>query len=163
MKILDENGRIGGKISIVDVIVVLLCLLMVIAVVLKYSDNDTRKKSMEAKEITYTVRIERIRQCSVDSVRKGDHFVESVNKNDVGEVVGIDVQPATSLMEIDDGSMVDAPIQDRYDMVLTLKTNAEIHGGHVYLNHTDELSVNGSLTLLSKYIHFTGQVTGINK
>lgn len=163
MKILDENGRIGGKISIVDVIVILLCLLMVLAVFVKFSDQDTRAKNIEAKDITYTVSIERIRQGTVDSFRKGDIFFENASKEEFGKAVKVEVKPATSLMEMNDGSMIEAPIEDRYDVILTLKTKAELNKGHVYINHINELNVNSSISLLSKYVQFTGTITGINK
>ena len=163
MKIIDENGRIGGKISIVDIIVIILCLLVVCAFYVKYNNDDTRAANVETKKITYTVKIAGIREGTVKSIREGDTFIDNINKDPMGKVVRIEKEQATMLISLDDGTWIEAPVEDRYDIVMTMETDAELTDGHVYVNRVDELNVNSSITLLSKYVQFTGTITGINQ
>lgn len=162
MKILDENGRVGGKISIVDIIVILICLLVVFSIFVKFSNDDIRASKMDTKTVTYTVKIKGIRQGTVDAIHKGDVMHESLDKNPLGEVIDIKIEPATMKMNLNNGTWVNAPLENRYDVVLTLKKNAELHDGHVYVNRVYELNVNSTVTLMSKYVQFTGTITGIN-
>lgn len=162
MKILDENGRIGGKISIIDVIVILICLLVVFSVFVKFNNDDTRAASKDAKTITYTVKIKSIRQGTVDAIKKGDVLRENIDKNPMGKVEAIQVEPATLKMNLNNGTWIDAPLEDRYDVILTMKKKADLNDGHVYINRIYELNVNSTITLLSKYAQFTGTITGIN-
>ena len=162
MKILDENGRIGGKISIIDIIVILLCILVVFSIYVKYNNDDTRAAKMNEKEITYTVKIKSIRQGTVDAIKKGDIIRENIDQNPIGKVVDVKVEPATLKMNLNDGTWIDAPLENRYDLVLTMKKKAEFNDGHIYINRVYELNVNSTITLLSKYVQFTGQITGIN-
>ena len=162
MKILDENGRIGGKISIIDVIVIAVCILVVCSIFVKFNNDDTRAAKMNEKTITYTVKIKSIRQGTVDAIRKGDIFRENIDQNPMGKVTDIKVEPATLKMTMNNGTWIDAPLENRYDMVLTLEKKADINDGHIYINRVYELNVNSAVTLLSKYVQFTGTITGIN-
>ena len=162
MKILDENGRIGGKISIIDIIVIAVCILVVFSIYVKFNNDDTRAANMDAKTITYTVKIKGIRQGTVDAVRKGDILRENIDDNPLGKIEEIKVEPATQKMNLNNGTWVDAPVEDRYDVILTMKTKAEINDGHIYINRVYELNVNATITFLSKYVQFTGTITGIN-
>ena len=67
------------------------------------------------------------------------------------------------LISLDDGTWIEAPVEDRYDIVMTMETDAELTDGHVYVIRVDELNVNSTITLLSKYVQFTGTITGINQ
>ena len=80
----------------------------------------------------------------------------------MGKVVDVKVEPATLKMNLNNGTWIDAPLENRYDLVLTMKKKAEFNDGHIYINRVYELNVNSTITLLSKYVQFTGQITGIN-
>ena len=161
MKIMDENGRIGGKISIVDIIVILLCILVVCAIFVKYNNDDTRAANVDSKTITYTVKIRGLREGTVNAMKKGDELRENLDDNVMGKIEDIKVEPATLKMNLNNGTWIDAPLENRYDVELTLKTKADLSGGHIYVNRVHELNVNASITLLSKYVQFTGLITGI--
>ena len=162
MKFLDENGRVGGKISIIDIIVIVLCLLVVCSIFVKYNHDDTRAAKVESKTITYTVKIRGIREGTVNAMKKGDELYESLDENVMGTIADIKVEPAVLKMNMNNGTWVDAPLENRYDVELTMETEAELNDGHVYVNRVNELNVNASITLLSRYVQFTGLITGIN-
>ena len=110
MKLIDENGRIGGKISIIDIIVIALCLLVVLAVFVKYNNDDTRAAKVESKTITYTVKIRGIREGTVNAMKKGDELYESLDENVMGTIADIKVEPAVLKMNMNNGTWADAPL-----------------------------------------------------
>ena len=66
MKIVDENGKVFGKLNLVDLGIVLLLILAVAAV--GYKLVRERFIERETAVIEYTLRVEGLRQQSVDAI-----------------------------------------------------------------------------------------------
>lgn len=163
MKIIDKDGRIGGKISVIDIIVILICVLVVIAVGVKFGGGNVNDSQTDLQDITYTVKVPGIRQGSVDSFKVGDQLYIFQNGDAIGEITGLKSEPAKAQIMTDDGEWVEGPVEDRFDLYLTVKGKAAENGGHVYANRVDELNVNSDIKMATKYVEFTGTITELNK
>lgn len=163
MKFIDKEGRIGGKISVIDIIVIVLCILVVFAVYAKFHQGGTKASDMEVQHITYTVKVEGIRQSSVESFKEGDALYLQQNGDTIGTITKCDPQQAQTKISKDDGTWATGTVEDRYDLYLTVETDATENGGHVYANRVDELNVNSEIKMCTKYVEFTGVITELNK
>ena len=60
--ILDKNGKIGGKVSIIDLFILLIVLVVIAGIGMRYGSRITSAVKSDA-EFEYVVMVEGIRQC----------------------------------------------------------------------------------------------------
>lgn len=156
MKILDEKGKLFGKISIIDIAVILVIVLAIAGGALVYakiSSNDiapgaslitssAEKPLMEAKLL-----IKNVRNVTKDAISVGDELYTGTKDSAYfGKIVAIEEKPHQSLITGNDGSLKYADTPDRFDLTLTV----HFHGtknekgffteGNVHIAHGEELA-----------------------
>ncbi len=162
MKWIDENGRIGGKISVIDIIVIVIVLALVCAVAVKSGGNQEIKKAA-TDSYTYTVNLKGVRQGTADAFKEKDALYLLENGHVAGEIIGVEVSPAVAVVRDNTGQLSEGIVQKRYDVVLTVHADGQIVNDRYYVNRTDELSVNSAIGFSTKYVEFTGTITEITK
>jgi len=159
-KIIDEKGRLFGKISIIDLVVLVVVAILVVAVMIKFTALE--KSSVGASDtITYQVRIENIREYTTKGVRIGDIIYENVGGTNIGVVTNIEVSQAMATQVLADGSFARVPVENRYDVVLTVECEGLVSNGRYYLNKTYEISSGLSRAMFTKYCTFSATFAGI--
>lgn len=71
-KLVDEKGRLFGKVSLIDIFVILFALVLAVAVYLRFFTNETTSLRGENDTFTYTLRVNGVRSWTVDGFREGD-------------------------------------------------------------------------------------------
>ena len=72
MKLMDKNGRLFGKISVIDVVVVLVVLVMAAALYVKNTSLSHTSTRVTNTPITYQVTAYNVRQYVADAIQEGD-------------------------------------------------------------------------------------------
>ena len=159
-RIIDENGRLFGVISVVDVLVIVLALALIGAVYAKFHVLEKTSSTTPTTTVTYQVKVTTVRAAAIETIREGD-AVYSNTGVELGTITGIQTEPARRSTPLSDGTLVLAPIENRVDMYITVETPAVLLGGRIFVNKTFELNVNHELSLLTKYNSFGGIVTSL--
>lgn len=161
MKFIDENGKIGGKISIVDLFVILLLIACVAAVGLKMRTAKSIRGG--DRTIEYSVRIENIRQCSVDAIKqKSDGVIDAESKYELGEIIDVKTEPARVLVQTNDGNYKLSEYDNRYDAVVTLKTEGTETDDGYYASSGRQISVGDSIGINNGFVQFFGEVISVD-
>ncbi|UOO38588.1 DUF4330 domain-containing protein [Oscillospiraceae bacterium CM] len=161
-KIIDENGRLFGKVSIIDFFVLLIVLVIVAALVVKFNLLDVTRQGADLKPVTYTVAVNGVRQYSVDSLKPGDVLFDKGNGgNAVGTITAVDYKPAVTASEKIDGSLVNGSYEGYFDVILTIKTDGIVTDGRTFSGKTYELNVNSNRNFYTKYTSFEATITGL--
>ncbi len=158
MKLLDNKGRILGKISIVDLFVVLV--LVAGAVWLGYSMFGKNLRSDVAErqhETEFTVITSNIRPTTAEAIAQGGKIFEFKTGACVGEVVSVKTEPARVWLVEGDGKWAQTQLQDRVDAYVTIKGIARVSENVITVSGV-ELRVGGSLSLQTKFSAFQGHV-----
>lgn len=161
MKFLDENGRIGGKVNLVDLIVLILALLVIIVIGARMGVADKAEKSVDQSMLTYNVRIESVRPYTVDAIQEGDEIFDSKDNVCIGTIKAVDAVEATTPVRNTAGEFVLGSVEGRYDLFLTVETPVETTNGRHFVNGTHEISANSRLEARTKYAKFTAMITEI--
>ena len=159
-KIIDEKGRLFGKISIIDIIVIIIAIALVAAVYVKFGRNSSASLT-ETRPVTYTMEINGIREGTVDAVRVGDKLYDYEHKVFIGEITDIQKKTATAVIQDLSGNYRETDVEGRYYLLLTLKADCEIVGGRVYSQGTQEITVNADQKCYTKYATFSGKIMKI--
>ena len=162
-KIIDDKGRIFGKISIIDIVVVIVALVLVVAFYMKFNTGSTPLSSRDTIEVTYTVRIAAIRLSSADLLRIGDKMYSQDTGAYIGTITSIDIRDAEAVDTRVDGTLAIGTVEDRYDVTLTVVAQCSSSNGRLYVDRTFELRANAVYQMFTKYNEFfTCLVTGID-
>ena len=163
MKIIDRNGRLFGKISVIDLLVV--AVVIVIAAALNFKSQQAHTGTSVAEEkISYQILVRGVRTYVADAVREGDLLYEQDRSTggSLGKITEIQITaPGYRLSEFKDGTVGNAPVEDGVDMLLTIEGSGLVSGGRYLLNRVYDLGINASRNYCTVYAQFTGTVTAI--
>lgn len=163
MKIIDREGRLFGKISVIDVLVIAVVLVMAAALYVKNNHNEITSTTTSNIPITYQVLAPGVRNYVGDAVQVGDFLYEQDRSTggSLGEITAIEVLPSGRLAEFNDGTVDTVPVEDGVNLLLTVRGEGIISEGRYSLNRVYELGVNASRNFCTQYAQFTGVVTEI--
>ena len=120
-----KNGKLFGKINLFDFLTILLVLVLIFAIGMKFSSNE--ETVVNTVDVTYELKIESVRDVTVNAFRKGDSVYHYDTNQVIGTIENIETIEATDPMNTLDGQAIEAPLENRYDVIVTIKTTAVRH------------------------------------
>lgn len=163
MKLIDRNGRLFGKVSVIDLIVVAVVLVLAVALNMKNNHLSHTSTSVTNDPITYQVLVSGARNYVADAVREGDLMFDQDRSSGgtLGKILSIEVLPGAKMAELNDGTVEVIPAEDCVNLLLTVQGEGIVSDGRVLLNRIYDLGVNSARNFYTKYAQFTGTVTDI--
>jgi len=157
--LIDKNGRLFGKISIVDIVVALLIIVAVSFVGLRFV-KKTSMASQQAEKV-YVVEVKDIKESSIKYFKVGDTLY-----NEDGAYLGIiDIEPEITVamvsQEKSDGSFAYAEKPGRYDVRITIRGKGFDNGNAFFLDGKVALLVGAERYFKADDIDFTGNIIEI--
>ncbi len=164
MKFIDRNGRVFGKISVIDLLVVAVVLVMALALYVKTNHNEITSTTTSNVPITYQLLVRGVRTYVADAVQVGDSVYDPDRSSggSLGKIVDVEVQPGAKLAEFNDGTVDTVPVEDGVDLLLTVEGSGIISQGRYILNRVYDLGINSSRTYCTMYAQFTATVVDIS-
>ena len=157
-KLIDEKGRLFGAVSIVDLFAVLLVIVLAFAVYSRFFTKETTALAAVNDTFTYVLRVESVRQVTVDVLRVGDVIYDTDNDIKLGVITDIEYGDAMRESKRADGSYVYTPVENRYDVTLTISADGLISSGRYYASRSFEISANAQVWFHTKYCSTSGTV-----
>ena len=166
MKIIDRNGRLFGKISVIDVLVIAVVLVM--AAALYFKSNQTHTGTAVAEQtITFQVKAKGVDDFVAGAILVGDCLYDqsySSGGRPLGEITEVVVErtPGCKLAdELTDGTAAMLEAEHTVDLLITVKGRGLITGNRYTINRVYDLGVNSSRTYQTKRAEFDGMVCDI--
>ena len=163
MKVIDHNGRLFGKISVIDVLVILVVIALAGALYVKNTRPHTGT-SVATQTITYQVLVEGAQSYLKDNIHVGDKVYDltySSGGSPLGEITDIEEQPGSKLTNLTDGTMGLAQVEDGVNLLLTIQGEGLVGDKGYSLNRVYDLGINSARTYYTKYAQFDVTVTKI--
>jgi hypothetical protein len=149
MRILDQKGRLFGKVSVID----LLILLAVVGLGLGYVYQRTSPEILQIvnadTKFYVTMTANRMRGFSVDAVDIGDIMYKQHDRQPLGTVVKLETEPATDYMLYPDGTAVLVEMEERYRMYITLESTGSITDVGYHVNGIMHIAPGSEIVLVS--------------
>ena len=159
-KVIDENGRLFGLISIIDVVVVAVAAVLAVALYTKDSAMPIASAADPMQTIRYEVSIDNMPEGRLESLRVDDQIYDKETGNHMGTIKEIRSEDCVISMLKADGTYVMAPIEGRYNVKLTVEAQARVdERGHYYVNRANIIGVGWSMDFYTKTSLFGGTVT----
>jgi hypothetical protein len=158
VKFIDKQGRLFGRVSVIDLLVILVVVALASVLCLRKTALD---HTSPTSPIVYSLRLSGIREETVDCWQVGDQVFDEDSGIVIGVITAIDVQPAETSALLADGTYVTSTVDGRNDLCLTLSAEGLVSGGRAYVDRTYEINVNSTRTLSTKYADFECIITEI--
>ena len=163
-KIIDEKGRIGGRISIIDALVLAVIIILIVAVYSRFNVVETPALAPVTYEVTYTIFIPTVRETNANLLRPGDSVFSTDTGVNIGRITHVELAPAAHPEPILDGTIVMAEFHERFNVTITVVTQASISDGRVFADRTFELNENAHNRIHTKFNEFdTSFILTINR
>jgi hypothetical protein len=153
-----KEGKIFGKINIIDFSVIVLIILLILTAYLKFGVLGKTNKVDESAKIIYDFKIPAVRMYTIDSVRIGDDVYDSQTSNYIGKVIDVKYTKAIQSIPKEDGTIVVTEMLDKYDMTITIETNGVENDKGYFANGNIELKVGGDIMIETKYAKSKGTI-----
>ncbi len=160
--IIDNKGKLFGKINIVDIIVVLILIIAVCVTYFKFNMSAHSDVSETNAYVEFDVKVEDVRDFSVNSLKEGDVIYDSQNDVCLGKVISTRTEPAGEYITKDDGTIVFAQMPERYDLYITIGSEARINDSGIYVDGTKPVIKHQTIDMESQRNKMTGNVVSVN-
>ena len=158
-KVIDENGRLFGLVSIIDVVVIAVAAVLAVALYTKDSAMPIASVADPMQTIRYTVSINNMPEGRLESLRVGDQIYDKETGNHMGTIKDIKSEDCVISMLKADRTYVMAPIEERYNVTLSVEAQVRVdERGHYYVNRSNIVGVGWSMDFYTKTSLFGGTV-----
>lgn len=164
MKIMDNKGRLFGKISIIDVVVVLVVVVMAFALYMKNNTLDASKTGEAANTpITFVVEAEHIPLNVVDAIQVGDMVYDKdrASGGAIGKITNIELKPAARTERLTNGVYASMTNEHARNLLITIEGTGSVTNGYYAINKIYEIGFNAARNFYTNYALFTASVVSI--
>lgn len=156
MKIIDKNGRLFGKISVIDVLAILV--VAVLAVALRFKSNQplTGGSNVPMQPITFKVQLEAAPSYLEKNIHIGDEVYDQAYPSGgaLGTIIDIQKEPGSTLATYSDATVAITPVDDTDNLVLTIQGEGLVTDRSWSINRVYDLGVHAARTYYTPYAQF---------
>ena len=145
MKIIDEKGRLFGKISVIDIIVIVFVIVVSALCIYKYVSRDKEEDiKRENEKLVVTFLAEEVPQYVTETLKEGKKVKDSEQRTTIGTVANYNVGPSISYATTFQGDYVKTTKEGYNSVEVTID-------GLGYFEDTG-VRIGSQLFLVGKYI-----------
>jgi len=151
---IDSQGKIRGKVSIVDILIVVLILALAAGFIYRRASEPIAGILRTDETALVTFEVNRIRNIIAhDTIAEGDLFFrQHATHQALGRVVAIEHMPAMEIIRRADGTSLLATMEERYSLRITIEATGTIRGTGFFANGNDHLAPGAEVMLINSNI-----------
>lgn len=163
---IDKNGKLFGKISFIDILIVLAVIVCVAGVYVRFVAQPD-KVQVQTQSFTYKVLVRDVRDVTVKGLEQsiGTTFILNEKGRDdvIGKLVDIETKQYAEPLIKNDSTVVMAEKPLKYEALITLELDGIVNDMGYYTTDLKSISVGANLSLMNKYISTSGRITEISE
>ena len=163
MKLIDKDGKLFSKISIIDVIIVLVILFMGASFILGKSNTPASTKvSKNESKYTLVLKAYGLYKHDREPFSVGDNIYGN-NGESIGKVTSITSENTKSNIKLSDGKYVEYANPQYFDYFLTIEGKGNLTEKGMFASGTLPLIPCNNITISSKYFSGNSIVLSVEK
>ena len=163
MTIINKEGKFFGKVSIIDVLVIIAIIIIGIGFYFRFFADS--RAATTAVEIEYVIRVHSVRPASIGALERVELIQGQISDSRTEEEFGriIRVEPEATFWEgaLIDGSWISDPVPNRYDAIVTIRVDGRMNDMGYFTFQNRQLTVGSHITFHSKYADTSGEILEI--
>lgn len=158
---IDEKGKLFGKVSIVDMLIVLIVLMAAVGVYYKASKSGLGPIQLKQDKLVITILTSsEARQSVVDCLNVGDAIYDWEKGNLIGRLVDKQVQPLRVYAEDAQGNWKYSEKPGLLSVLMTIEADGVVSNDSIRIDGKEYLAGH-TLVVKSKATKFQGQIQSI--
>jgi len=160
-KLIDTKGRIGGKLSVIDLAILLIVIVIAVGAVIKFTITPQTSVMVEVVPVRYTLQLANVRDWATHNIREGDRVFSMGSY--VGTVVNVSSEPYHFMVQ-GNGVAWWGEVPDRYTVFIEIAATATETDGRFLVSRTVPMGVGNSQNpFVSRYAEFHAVVREIGR
>lgn len=170
--IMDNKGKIFGKVSIVDLLIVLIVIVGILGIFFTKSKLDNQnvlingsdmlvKTSTETDKLEIKLKVKEVRDITRDAIIVGDNVYVSVSGEFLGVVSRVESEPAIRDVVANNGTAYSAVVPDRYDVTIIVDADGKKKADGYFTASNIHLLYGKDMEIKTSTIQTTPKVVGI--
>lgn len=159
---LKENGKLFGKISVIDIAAILVVLVLIFGVVLRFFGNQAVTVST-GQDLLCVVKVENVRMQTVDALKKGGAVFDKESKEYIGEILKAEEEQGTTMLLMETGEYKEVPTEGRYNVYVTIAFTGSVSDTGYYTATNRQMSVGGTLEMNAKFSQCKGEIFAVSQ
>ena len=162
--IINKEGKLFGKISIIDIIVIVLLAVIAFGVYTRFLNPQGTQILDEDVELEYTLEIKDVPNGMFYALTPETILTDSVTKQPLGKIYTHDLEKTKDIYTFSDGTVkeFDDP-QNHFDITLVVRVKGKIGDSGYYTADNNPLHIGTELSFYTKQAEASGTITSINK
>lgn len=162
MKIIDRKGRLFGKVSLLDLLIV--AVVVAVALVgynLLFGENTVTSLEDSQKTVRYTVEMREVRESILTMPEEGGPAFNSSRNYHIGDIVSWRHEPhQEAIQNYDEGTYEWVERDDQYLFYITIEAQADINDFGIRVGQ-QEIRIGDEIPLKGKGFASLGYIVGI--
>jgi len=159
-RVIDTKGRLFGKLSVIDLAVILLVLIVAVGAYIRFMVVEPATITVHEAPVRYTLEIANVRDWTINSLRVGDRLFASGTP--VGTITHIEILPL-EVNVVGDTSVWRGVVPDRYVLLVEVSGTATVRDGRYFVSRTVPMDLGNSTSGFStRYWGFSAMVKEIS-
>lgn len=160
--IINKEGKLFGKVSVIDIFVVLVIAVMAFGVYTRFFSGGTKADVTNTK-IEYKIKVKSVRQGTVDALKKGGAVYDTQTKEYMGRIVSTAEEPCLEEQKLLDGSYVMSEVPERQNVIVTLSVDGATNASGYYTSENKPLYVGSTFVIATPYAETTGEIVSVGE
>lgn len=158
-----KNGKIFGKINLVDFLVVLVLVLFAAGVGIRLTSSaPTQKNSGANYEITLSVK--GVRKYTADALEKMGKLTDNNGNDIIGEIVSVETTPYELQVGNAKGELNITTMPERYTCTVKIRTESGFEkDDRRFISDGIELAVGRGMDIVTRELKTTGAITEVTQ
>ena len=159
---MDKNGKIFGKISIIDLLVVVIVIVGAIGFAMRFLSIESKNVTVKTN-LEYVIEVEDVRSYTVDALNKKGTLINTHTGDSLGEIINVESEPYTEQEILSNGRTVVVKVPEKYKVRVTAKCEGKETDKAFFAGKGQEIAVGSSINVVTKYASTNGKVISVKK
>ena len=160
---IDSNGKLFGKVSIVDIVVVLAVVILAVGVYVRFfgGPSDTVVKD---SVFYYSFSVEGVRDASLAAMKKnigGNFILNEKITGEMGKLIKVEEREARADIKKVNGELVYELVPNRYDVTMTFEITGKVNDRGYFSPSLEHISGGVFYNLKGKYVACYGTILSV--
>ena len=157
---IDENGKLGGKINLIDFLIVVVILAVIAFAVSRFLFKDDKDNTVSDPVIIEFICAE-VNDYTVERLETGAPVLDGNANRDLGTAVDFTIDDATTYAATESGKTVLVDIPESKSVVVTVEGAGELDDNGLLIDGT-RYGIGHSVTVFVGKCRLSGKISGIN-
>ena len=161
--IINKDGKLFGKVSIIDIGLIILVILIAFGTYWRFYGNGKAKKVTENTKISYVVEFRGAKKLYLDEIKVGDLVGNIETSKQYGRIKSITSEPYKNFIVDNNGEYKESVVPGQWKLLITIEADGIDTFDGFYINERSIKVSDNIVYFKTKYMQFGGFITSITK